>query len=219
MSVRVAIVEDQAPFRQALELVLGHTPGFELAGSYPSVEALQRALDDPRGLARRWNVVIMDLDLPGASGIVGTRLVKQKAPDVAVLVCTVFEEAATLIEVIGAGADGYVVKGAPLDVLLEQVRTVAHGGGILSATVARTLLEVVRTTAPSTGTGPAKLDLTDRERDVLRCLVDGMSYKQAADTLEVSPNTVRTHVKALYRKLQVQNVAEAVSRAIRQRLV
>ncbi len=219
MSVRVAIVEDQASFRQALELVLAHTPGFELAGSFPSVEELTRALDDPRALARRWDVVVMDLDLPGASGLEGTRRVKRRSPDTAVLVCTVFEEAATLVEAIGAGADGYVVKGAPLDTLLEQVRTVAHGGGILSATVARTLLEVVRGQAADAGPAPARLDLTDRERDVLRCLVDGMSYKQAADALDVSPNTVRTHVKALYRKLQVQNVAEAVSRAIRQRLV
>ncbi len=219
MSVRVALVEDSARFREALELVLAHTPGFELAGSFGSVEALARALDDPRTLARRWDVVVMDLDLPGASGLEGTRLVKARAPETAVLVCTVFEEPATLVDAIGAGADGYVVKGAPLDTLLDQIRTVAHGGGILSATVARTLLEVVRATAPTAAAPPARLDLTDREREVLRGLVDGLSYKQVADALGVSPNTVRTHVKALYRKLQVQNVAEAVSRAIRQRLV
>ena len=219
MSIRVAIVEDQAAFRQTLELVLANTPGFEAAGSFGSVEALERVLADPVGRARAWNVVVMDLDLPGKSGIEGIRAVKSRAPGVAVLVCTVFEEPATLVEAIGAGADGYVVKGAPLDVLLDQLRVVAGGGGILSATVARTLLDVVRANAPGGGPGPARLDLTEREREVLRCLVDGKSYKQAADDLGVSTNTVRTHIKALYKKLQVQNVAEAVSRAVRQRLV
>ena len=219
MTIHVAIVEDNVGFRQTLELVLAHTPGFALAGAYDSVEALQRALDDPRSRAASWTVVLMDLDLPGASGIDGIRLIKSRFPQVSAIVCTVFEEPATVISAIGAGADGYLVKGAPLDVLLEQVRVVAEGGGSLSASVARTLLDVVRRTAPTGAPAPARLDLTDREREVLRCLVEGASYKLAADQLGISANTVRTHIKARYKKLQVQNVAEAVSRAVRQGLV
>lgn len=218
MSVRVAVVEDSAPFRQSLELVLRHTPGFELAGAFGSVPALERAMDDPQARAAAWSVVLMDLDLPGVHGIEGIRRVKRRLPRLPVVVCTVFEEPATIVEAIGAGADGYLLKGAELAALLEQLATVVAGGASLSASVARTLLDVVRREAAGSA-GPARLDLTDRERDVLRGLVQGRSYKQIADQLGISENTARTYIKSMYRKLQVQNVAEAVSRAIRERLV
>ncbi len=218
MDIRVAVVEDNATFRQSLELVLAHSPGFALAGSFRSVEALQVALPEPTTAA--WSIVLMDLDLPGASGIEGIRRLKAARPSVSAVVCTVFEEPATIIDAIGAGADGYVLKGTPLDVLLDHLRVVHEGGAGLSASVARTLLEAVRRQhTPAGGNAPARLDLTEREREVLRGLVDGLSYKLVADALGISTNTVRTHIKTLYRKLQVQNVGEAVSRAVRGRLV
>lgn len=218
LTLRVAIVEDNLAFRRSVELVLQHTPGFALAGSFGSVMAMERAVRDPSGLAAAWSVVLMDLDLPGLSGVEGIRRLKAALPRLPVVVCTVFEEPATIIDAIGAGADGYLLKGASLSTLLEQLAVVVEGGASLSAPVARTLLQLVRQDhAPEAA--PARLDLTDRERQVLRGLVDGLSYKQVADQLGISTNTVRTHIKALYRKLQVQNVAEAVSRAIRQRLV
>lgn len=218
MTLHVAIVEDNVAFRRSVELVLQHTPGFALAGAFGSVPALERALDDPRTMAAGWGALLMDLDLPGVHGIEGIRRVKARLPRLPVVVCTVFEEPATILDAIGAGADGYLLKSASLPALLDQLSVVAEGGASLSASVARTLLQHVRAATPS-GPGPARLDLTDREREVLRGLVDGRSYKQIADDLGISANTVRTHIKALYRKLQVQNVAEAVSRAIRQRLV
>jgi DNA-binding NarL/FixJ family response regulator len=218
MTVRVAVVEDSAPFRQSLELVLRHTPGFELAGAFGSVPALERAMDDPRARAASWSVVLMDLDLPGVHGIEGIRRVKQRLPRLPVVVCTVFEEPATIVDAIGAGADGYLLKGAALPALLDQLATVVAGGASLSSSVARTLLDVVRRDAGAAA-APSRLDLTDRERDVLRGLVQGGSYKQIADQLGITENTARGYIKAMYRKLQVQNVAEAVSRAIRERLV
>lgn len=218
MSLRVVVVEDNVAFRRSVELVLQHTPGFELAGAFSSVEALGRAMADPRSRAPGWSVILMDLHLPGASGIEGIRRVKARHPRIPVLVCTVFEEPATIIDAIGAGADGYLLKGASLATLLEQLVVVSEGGASLSASVARTLLQHVRREA-APGGEPDRLELTDREREVLRGLVDGRSYKQVADDLGISTNTVRTHIKALYRKLQVQNVAEAVSRAVRGRLV
>ncbi len=218
LTLRVAIVEDNVPFRRSVELVLQHTPGFALAGAYGSVMALERALADPGAYAAGWSVVLMDLDLPTINGIEGIRRVKARFPRLPVVVCTVFEEPATIIDAIGAGADGYLLKSASLPTLLEQLAVVTEGGASLSASVARTLLQHVRREG-APGVEPARLDLTDREREVLRGLVDGQSYKQVADNLGISTNTVRTHIKALYRKLQVQNVAEAVSRAVRQRLV
>lgn len=221
MALRVVVVEDNTRFREALALVLQHTPGFELAAAFKSVEAMDEVLQAPRSPAHAWEVVLMDLDLPGASGIEGIRRLRAALPRVAVLVCTVFEEPATIVDAIGAGADGYLLKGVSLDELLEQIRIVAGGGSSVSPSVARTLLEVVRqqTPRPAPSSGPARLNLTDRERDVLRGLVDGLSYKQVADRLSISQNTVRTHIRGLYRKLQVQNVAEAVSRAVREQLV
>ena len=220
MSMRIAIVEDNRRFRESVELVLSHSPGFEHAASFGSVEELIIGLDDPRQMAGTWSAVLMDLDLPGASGVEGIAEVKDRFANVPVIVCTVFEEPATIVRAIAAGADGYLLKSTPLESLLDQMRTVVDGGSSLSAPVARTVLEVLRELAPeSSGADPARAHLTGRERDVLRGLVDGLSYKQIADRLGVSVHTVRTHIRALYKKLQVQNVAEAVSRAIRQRLV
>lgn len=222
LSIRVAVVEDNVAFRRSLELVLSHTPGFGLAGAFGSVPAMERAIAEGPALAAAWSVALMDLDLPGVSGIEGIRRLKRALPRLPVVVCTVFEEPATIIDAIGAGADGYLLKGASLPALLEQLAVVVEGGASLSAPVARTLLQLVRQErAPGASplAEPARLDLTERERQVLRGLVDGLSYKQVADQLGISTNTARTHIKALYRKLQVQNVAEAVSRAIRQRLV
>lgn len=223
MTLRVAIVEDSARFRQTVKTVLGHAPGFELVAAFPSVEHLAVALTKPRTMAAAWDVVLMDIDLPGASGIEGIRLLKSKHPHVNVVVCTVYEEPATILAAITAGADGYTLKSATLDDLLDHLSSVVDGGSSLSAPVARKVLDAVRQLAPSDHPDPhadrVRVDLSDREREVLRCLVDGMSYKVAADELGVSVNTIRTHIRALYRKLQVQNVAEAVSRAVRERLV
>lgn len=223
MTVRVAIVEDNARFRKTVGRVLEHAPGFELVAAFPSVEHLHTALHSPRAMSGAWDVVLMDIDLPGANGIDGTRLVKEAHPACAVVVCTVYEEPATILAAISAGADGYLLKSATLDDLLEHLTTVTQGGSTLSAPVARKVLDVVRRLAPSNDEADAddtpRIELTTRERQVLRALVDGMSYKQVADHLGVSVNTVRSHVRTLYRKLQVQNVAEAVSRAVRERLV
>ncbi len=219
MPIRVALVEDHVGFRRTVELVLEVTPGFVHAGSFGSVEALIRALDDPKVPTGSFDVVLFDLDLPGRGGLDGIRALKARHPGAAAVVCTVFEEPTTVIAAIGAGADGYLVKGAPLDVLLEQRRVVVEGGATLSPSVARTLLDAMRRVDAAPGGAPARLDLTDREREVLRCLVRGASYKQAAGELGISENTVRTHIKALYKKLRVQSVAEAVSRAVREGLV
>jgi DNA-binding NarL/FixJ family response regulator len=219
-AIRVSIVEDNRRFRESVETVLSIRPGFEHAESFGSVEELQRGLNASPMMAATWTLVLMDLDLPGASGIEGIRLLKERHPRVGVVVCTVFEEPATILKAISAGADGYLLKSATLQELLDQLESVAAGGSSLSSTVARSLLDTVRTMTPGDdGPNPARLDLTPRERDVLRSLVKGMSYKQVAAELEMSVHTVRTHIRALYRKLQVQSAAEAVSRAIRDRLV
>jgi DNA-binding NarL/FixJ family response regulator len=165
----------------------------------------------------------MDLELPGIGGIDATRRLKRMRPDLPVVALTVFEEPATILEAIAAGVDGYLLKKTSAPELLALLRGVMAGGAPLTPAVARTLLDVVR--AESRGSHdpvrerPGRLDLSEREQDVLRGLVRGLGYKQIADESGTSLDTIRTHVRHVYRKLQVHSVAQAVSRAIRERLV
>ncbi len=213
--IRVVTVEDDPRYRASLETLLRHSPEFELAGSFGSpVEALER-LEEGGGAP---DLVLMDLELPGIDGIECTRRIKALFPAAAVVMLTVFEDRARLVEAITAGADGYLLKRTPAMLLLEQLRSVMAGGSPLSAGVARMVLEIIRQIEPK-GDEPAEVDLTPRERDVLSCLVQGMSYKAVARGLGISIDTVRSHIRAVYRKLQVNNVAEAVGRALREGLV
>lgn len=216
--IRVVTVEDDHRYRASLETLLEHSREFVVAGSFgapwQALEALEAAAERDEGP----ELVLMDLELPGMTGIECTRRIKALLPDVAVVVLTVFEDRARLVEAITAGADGYLLKRTPAMLLLEQLRSVMTGGSPLSAGVARTVLDIVRRIEPE-GDNGTEVDLTPREQEVLACLVQGMSYKAVARELEISIDTVRSHVRAVYRKLQVHNVAEAVGRALREGLV
>jgi DNA-binding NarL/FixJ family response regulator len=232
VTLRVAVIEDNPSYRQSLETLFAHAPGFALAASYGSADA---ALDEVEKGQRRgsdldWNIVVMDLDLPGTGGIEATRRFKADFPDLPIVVLTVFEEPTTILEAIIAGADGYLLKKSNARELTSQLLMIASGGSPLTAGVARTVLSLLRAktgkglaskSLPGRGDSsrPTRLDLTDREQAVLQCLVRGLSYKQCAEHLNISIDTVRTHIRAVYKKLQVHSVAEAVARAIRERLV
>lgn len=218
--MKVVVIEDDARYRASLETLFGMAEGFELAGSWASpLEALPTLEAAAPAGGPAWDLVLMDLDLPGMSGIEATRRVKRLSPHTLVVVLTVFEEPATILEAICAGADGYLLKKTAPQELLAQLQVVAEGGAPITAGVARKLLELVRGPADARAPSADGLQLTPRERDVLRGLVNGRAYKQVADELGISLDTVRTHIRGMYRKLQVHSVAEAVSRAIRERLV
>lgn len=219
--IRVVTIEDDPQYRSSLELLFRRSGDFELVGSFDSPAAALACLDAADD-APAWQLVLMDVDLPGMDGIACTRHVKQRLPAAAVVVLTVFEERATIVEAICAGADGYLLKRTSAAALLAQLRAITEGGAPLSAGVARTVLELVRRLDPEPGEGrraAERFELTDRELDVLRCLVRGMSYKRTARQLDISLDTVRSHIRSVYSKLQVHSVAEAVSRALRERIV
>ena len=217
MPLRVAAVEDNGRYRASLETLLSHAPGFQLVGTF---EAAAPALAALAGAALPWDLVVMDLELPGMSGVEAIRRVKEISPRTAIIVLTVFEDPATVLEAICAGADGYLLKRTPAEQLLAELQSIVEGHSPLSSAVARTVLDFVRTRSSGGGAQPpSRLDLSDREQEVLRCLVEGLGYKQTAERLEVSLDTVRTYIRRIYGKLQVHSVAEAVSRAVRERLV
>ena len=220
--VKVAVVEDDPRYRESLEMLFSHAAGYTLAGSFGQAADALRRLEHSARDGGKWDLVLMDLDLPGMNGIEATRRIRQIAPDLLVVILTVFEEPATILEAICAGADGYLLKKTGPKELLAQLQVVASGGAPLTAGVARSVLRLLRESepnAPASWRAPADFRLTDREREVLASLVRGLAYKQVAAELEISLDTVRFHIRAIYRKLQVHNVAEAVSRAIRERLV
>lgn len=226
MDLNIIIIEDNPNYRHSLETLFKYAEGFYLATSFGSAQAaiyeVERMLRV--GKEPHWDMVLMDIDLPGMSGIEATRLIKRHLPNISVVMLTVFEEPRTILEAIMAGADGYLLKKTSAPELLSQLRMIAEGGSPLTPDVARTVLSLIRakvkrTTGGFMGNQPKKLDLTEREQEVLQGLVKGLSYKQVADHLNISLDTIRTHIRGIYRKLQVHNVSEAVARAIREKLV
>jgi DNA-binding NarL/FixJ family response regulator len=225
MPLRVAVVEDNPRYRDTVSELLRHEAEFSVAASFSGpLELLRRAEAAAAANADAgWDLVIMDLEMPEMGGIEATRRLKALLPSIKVMVLTVFEQPATILEAICAGADGYLLKRSRAAELLEGLRTLGSGGAPLTPNVARSVLDIVRRAPSAPVAGPAaepsRLDLTEREQQVLRALVEGLSYKQVSDVLGISLGTVRSHVVAVYRKLQVHSVAEAVGRAIRERIV
>ena len=225
--VRTAIVEDNPRYREGLTTFLRHAPGFSVVDVFGNAEkALSRARsrsDD--GVPPDWDLVLMDIELPRTSGIEATRVLHDLFPELRVVMVTVFEDPRLILEAISAGASGYVLKKSTARELTAQLRAVMEGGAPLSPAVASTVLDLVRKLnvdrAPSTDEpkAPSRLDLTEREQEVLRCLVKGRSYARAADDLGISHGTVRVHVRSIYKKLQVHSVAQAVRKAMEDRLV
>jgi DNA-binding NarL/FixJ family response regulator len=227
-TLQIVVIEDDPGYRASLATLLQHAPGFALAASFAAPE---EAIAEAERIAASerpacWDLAVCDLHFGDGAPLDGVDAVgrlKAHLPELRVVMLTVFEEAGTILRAICAGADGYLLKKASAREILAQLRAVAQGGAPMTPGVARAVLDLVRRYAPATPAASAprssKLDLTEREREVLRCLVAGQAYKEVADTLGVALDTVRSHIRALYKKLQVHGAAEAVSRALRDGLV
>ncbi len=212
--ITVAIVEDHPDFRTSLEMALQSTPDVQCLGAFGQVEPLLEEL--ARGnLAPR--VILMDIGLPGMNGIEGVKRVKALHPDAEILMLTIHAEDEKVFQAICAGASGYLLKNTGMEEILQAIRQAVAGGVPMSATIARRVMEMFRDFAPRPD--DAARDLTPREREVLKALADGLDYKQIADRLCISMDTVRSHIRHIYEKLQVHSKSEAVAKALRQRLV
>lgn len=206
--ITVGIVEDDRDVRESLALLINGVSGYACVGHYGSCEAGVPAL-----LAAPPDVVLMDIGLPGRSGIEAIRDLKAALPALDVVVLTIHENDAVVFEALCAGACGYLLKDEGPERLLEAIHDVHHGGAPMSTQIARLVVGSFQQ-AP-----PVPSPLTPRETEVLHELCRGKSYKMIADALCISEETVRRHLKSIYRKLEVHSKSEAVAKAYETRLV
>ncbi len=209
--IRVAIVEDQRATREGLAALLAGTPGFQTAGCWGGVEEALRGLEREAP-----DVLLLDLGLPGMSGVEGARLLTARYPTLPILVLTVYGDDDHVFEAICAGASGYLLKDTPPARLLEALRELVDGGAPMSPEIARKVVTTFQRIAPPAG---APEHLSPRELEILRLLAEGHSYKTAARELDLSIDTIRFHVRNTYAKLHVHSKSEAVVKALRTGLV
>ena len=211
-STRVLIYEDNADLRASLSQLLSGSPGLELAG------ALGNCMRVEADMARLTpDVVLMDIDMPGCTGIEGLRRIKAIAPSINVVMLTVFEENDRVFAAVCAGADGYLLKKTPPARLLDAIGEVRAGGAPMTPAIARQVLRLFPK-APPRVVDESLANLSAREQEILGLLVEGYSYKMIAADRGISIDTVRSHIKKIYEKLHVRSMTEAVSKALRQGL-
>jgi DNA-binding NarL/FixJ family response regulator len=209
--IKVAIVEDERDIRECLCLLVSGTEGYVCSGSYRTMEeALEKI---PRQMP---DVVLSDIGLPGMSGIDGVRTLKERFPDLLVLMLTVYDDDDRIFDAMCAGACGYLLKKTPPARLLDSLKEAVGGGAPMSPEVARRVIALFRDIRPPER---AEYHLTPHETRLLKLFVEGHNYKTAAAELRVSVNTVNFHVRSIYDKLQVHSRSEAVAKALRNRLV
>lgn len=206
--IEVAIVEDNAPVRRGLAALIEGTSGYRCAGAWRSCEEMLSVLAQIRP-----GVLLMDIGLPRMSGIEGARRAREILPELNVLMLTIHEEDDLVFDALCAGACGYLVKSTPPARLLEAITEAWQGGSPMSSHIARKVVHLLRRTLPgrNADAGP----LTPREHDVLAGLAGGHTYQTLALSLGLSADTVRFHIRNIYKKLHVHSQSEAVAKALR----
>jgi DNA-binding NarL/FixJ family response regulator len=210
--VSVSIVEDNRFIRAGWEAALRSVPEFEVLGSYENCEdALQsRTLDDS-------DVILMDIGLPGMSGIEGVKRIKKRKPSPTIVMCTVFEDDQNVFDAICAGAAGYLLKKTPPDELINAIKDAATGGSPMTPNIARKVIASFQ--KPAAKPSAQEDALTEREREVLEQMAQGKSYTAIAKNLFLSVDGIRYHIRHIYEKLQVHSRSEAVSLGLKSRLI
>lgn len=204
--IDVALVEDDTELRQTFALIIDGTPGFSCKRSFGDCESALPAL-----LAAPPDVLLMDIQLPGMSGVEGVAQLRKQLPELDILMLTVQVDADSVFDSLCAGANGYLVKDTPPARLLDAIREVREGGSPMSGQIARKVVASFHRKVES--------PLSERETEILRRLCDGQSYSVIAEGLFISGHTVRTHIKNIYHKLHVNSRAQAVNKALKDRLI
>ncbi len=207
--INVSIVEDHDAYREVISDIVESAEGFHIVNTFSSVEEIT---DD----IFKADVVLMDIGLPGKSGIEGLKEIKHHSPKTNIIMLTNFLDDSKIFEALAAGADGYLLKKVSTSRILEAIEDTHKGGASITPLIARRVLKTFKIPFKSS---EQRTNLSKREIEVLALLVQGMNYKTSAEKLFISPETVRNHIRNIYTKLQVRSRSEAVAIAIRQGLV
>ncbi len=207
MAITVSIVEDNDQLRGTLARVIDRADGFECLSQYANAESALEAI--PR---ERPNVVLMDINLPGMSGVECVRRLKQLVPQTQAVMLTVYEDTENIFNALAAGASGYLLKRTSSAELLAAIREVYRGGSPMTTHIAR---KVVQSFQNASATAQPTENLSPREQEVLDCLSQGFLYKEIAEKLGISYETVHTYIRRIYEKLQVRTRTEAVAKFLR----
>ena len=209
--IKVALIEDRREIREGLAMLINGTEGFRCVGSFNSMEEALRQIshDVP-------DVALSDIGLPGMSGIEGVRILRERYPQMLILMLTIYDDDERIFDAMCAGATGYLLKKTPPARLLESLKEVACGGAPMSPEVARRVIALFREIRPP---DRADYQLTPHETRLLKLLTEGHNYKSAAAKLGVAVGTVSFHLQHIYEKLQVHSKSEAVAKALRDRLI
>ena len=210
-NTRIAIIEDERELREGLQLLVNYTPNFSCVKSFGSMETALHQIS-----LREVDLVLTDIGLPKMNGIEGTRILRERFPDLPVVVLTVHEENEKIFQALCAGANGYLLKNTPPEKIIQALTEVLSGGAPMSPDVARRVVTLFRKFAPPE---VADYKLTEAEKQILKMLVDGHHYKTAAHELGVSIHTISFHLRNIYAKLHVHSKTEAVAKALRENLI
>lgn len=211
MRLTVWVVEDNGSYRENISELVRQTPALHFERSFPSCE---EALEELQHSAFP-DIILMDIGLPGMSGIEGVQKVKAISPETRVVMLTVFDENDMIFRAICAGASGYLLKSESTDRIMTSLQEVLNGGAPMNAQIAAKVVDMFsRLAAPKGNYG-----LTAREREILQCLVDGLAKKQIADKLFLSFHTIDMHMRGVYTKLQVHSRSGAVAKALKENLL
>ncbi len=208
--IKVSIIEDHHDLRKGLEYLINVSAGFEVADTFANAE------EGIKGLTGNENVLLLDINLPGLSGIEAIPHIKEKFPEIKIIMLTIFDDDDNIMNAILAGADGYLLKKTAPPQILNSIKTCMEGGSPMTPGIAKKVLYLFKKHIP------AKNDdfrLSKREVEILNLLVNGWENKAIAEKLFISVQTVRNHIRHIYEKLQVHSKSQAVVKAIRQGLV
>lgn len=205
MPISIAIVEDDVRLRTAMERLIARQKGMVFVGSHGDAEEAVELLP-----VSKPDVVLMDINLPGMSGVECVRSLKPKLPATQILMLTVYEDTDTVFGALSAGASGYLLKRARPQELLKAIEELNQGGSPMSGHIARKVVQSFHPGGKSDSNGDERL--SPREEQVLKCLASGYQYKEIAEELTISTETVRTYIRRIYEKLHARSAAEAVAK-------
>ncbi len=214
MAIRVTVFDDHKKVRDALSIIIKGTPGLEWGGGFPNCNNVLKDVEkaDP-------DVILMDIEMPGTTGINAVKMVSEKFPAIKVIMQTIFDEDDKIFYSICFGASGYILKSTPPAQIIEAIKDVYNGGAPMTPQIASKVLNLFQKNLSEKQIADVDYNLSKREKEVLELLVKGLSYKLIANELNISYDTVHSHIRKIYEKLHVASMTEAVSKALKENLV